>query len=145
MKERYWSQEDLVMRRRLRYDAWICLLLSGFVVLAVGKGVEWIANKTYVGYVEEHTAAAGEIGSMAGEDVFRAQDIEDLLTHDTFTVISPGTQYMNLGGGYYGNMYLDALTLPSGERVAANISTENAQSQGETIFDGDTLFLSFFR
>lgn len=127
------------MRRRLPFDAWLCLLVSVLVAVLVGKGVKWITEKTYAGYEEDHTVAAGEIGGIAGEDVFRAQSIADLLEHDTFTVISPGIQYGNQGGGYYGNGYLNALQLPSGEMVAARINAENVQSQGETIFDGDSI------
>ena len=90
--------------------------------LAVGKGVKFIADSTYADYEEAHTVADGDIGGIAGEDVFRAQSIADMLEHDTFTVISHGIQYRNEGGGFYGNGYMDMLRLPSGERVASRIS-----------------------
>lgn len=127
------------MRRRLPFDAWLCLLVSVLVAALVGKGVKLVTEKTYAGYEEDHMVAAGEIGGVAGEDVFRAQSIADLLEHDTFTVISPGIQYRNQGSGFHGSGYFDALQLPSGEMVAARINGENVQSQGETIFDGDSI------
>ena len=88
-------------------------------------------KEQYKNYAEEHTAAEGEIGGIAGEDIFRAQSVEDLETHEKFTVLSPGIEYRNLGAGYYKNYYLYALTLPSGERVAAAINMENVQTDGD--------------
>jgi len=73
---------------------------------------------------------AGDIGGTADPEVFRAQSVEDLLSHDTFTVISPGIEYRNRGAGWYGGWYMHALTLPSGEIVAAVINTENVQVEG---------------
>lgn len=67
---------------------------------------------------------------MAGDDVFRAQSVEDLLRHDTFTVVSPGIEYRNRGAGYYGNWYMQALTLPSGELVAAVYNLDSVQIEG---------------
>ena len=116
---------------RLRFDIWLCLLLSVGLSLLPANLVRHLMPKNYESYVEEHTVAEGEIGGKAGEDVFRAENIEDLETHDTFTVISPGIEYRNRGSGYYGNRYLQALTLPSGERVAAAINMENVQGEGD--------------
>ncbi len=110
----------------LRFDIWLCLLLALFVSILPASLTERFLSRNYENYVEE-----GEIGGMAGADVFRAQTIEDLETHDTFTVVSPGIEYRNRGAGYYGNQYLHALTLPSGERVAAAINMENVQTEGE--------------
>lgn len=115
----------------LRFDIWLCLLLALFVSILPASLTERFLSRNYENYVEEHTVAEGEIGGMAGADVFRAQTIEDLETHDTFTVVSPGIEYRNRGAGYYGNQYLHALTLPSGERVAAAINMENVQTEGE--------------
>lgn len=112
----------------LRFDIWLCLLLALFVSILPASLTERFLSRNYENYVEEHTVAEGEIGGMAGADVFRAQTIEDLETHDTFTVVSPGIEYRNRGAGYYGNQYLHALTLPSGERVAAAINMENVQT-----------------
>ena len=115
----------------LRFDIWLCLLLALFVSILPASLTERFLSRNYENYVEEHTVAEGEIGGMAGADVFRAQTIEDLETHDTFTVVSPGIEYRNRGAGYYGNQYLHALTLPSGERVAAAINMEYVQTEGE--------------
>lgn len=115
----------------LRFDIWLCLLLALFVSILPASLTERFLSRNYENYVEEHTVAEGEIGGMAGADVFRAQTIEDLETHGTFTVVSPGIEYRNRGAGYYGNQYLHALTLPSGERVAAAINMENVQTEGE--------------
>lgn len=115
----------------LRFDIWLCLLLSVGVSLLPANLIRHFMSQKYGGYVEEHTVAEGEIGGKAGEDVFRAENIEDLEEQDTFTVISPGIEYRNHGAGYYGNQYLHALTLPSGERVAAAINMENVQIEGD--------------
>ena len=65
--------------------------------------------------------------------------MEDLLSHDTFTVVSPGIQYRNRGAGYYDGRYFQALTLPSGELVAAWINGDSVQSTGGDIFSGDNI------
>lgn len=121
------------MRRRyLSFDAWLCLLLSVLVALGTGKLTELAAKRLYEQHVEEHKPVDGEIGGQAGETVFRAQSVEDLLQHDTFTVESPGIEYRNRGSGYYGGRYFQALTLPSGELVAAWINDESVQEVGGT-------------
>lgn len=121
------------MRRRyLSFDAWLCLLLSMVLAMGTGKLTELIVAPIYQQHVEAHKPVDGEIGGQAGEEVFRAQDIEDLLSHDTFTVMSPGIQYRNRGSGYYGGKYFQALTLPSGELVAAWINGESVQEVGGT-------------
>lgn len=128
------------MRRRyLSFDAWVCLALSFAVALGVGFVAEKLAVKSYAGQVEAHKPVDGQIGGKAGEEVFRAQSVEDLLSHDTFTVVSPGIEYRNRGAGYYGGRYFQALTLPSGELVAAWINGESVQSMGEDIFSGDNI------
>ena len=99
---------------RMRFDIWLCLLLAYLVGTGASKLTALAVASTYDSYVEAHTVAAGEIGGVAGDDVFRAQSVEDLLRHDTFTVVSPGIEYRNRGAGYYGNWYMQALTLPSG-------------------------------
>lgn len=116
---------------RMRFDIWLCLLLSFLVSLIPVKIMEHILPKRYEAYVEEHTVAAGEIGGTAGPEVYRAQSVEDLLSHATFTVVSPGIEYRNRGAGYYGGWYMHALTLPSGELVAAIINMDGVQVEGE--------------
>jgi len=115
----------------LRFDIWCCLALGVLVGFLVGKLVDKIVPSTYESYVEEHTVADGEIGGKAGDEVFRAQDIEDLLSHDTFTVVSEGITYRNRGLGYYGNEAMHALTLPSGELVAAKINMDAVTVDGD--------------
>lgn len=116
---------------RMRFDIWLCLLLAFLAGSGIGKLVEMALPSAYESYVEEHTVADGEIGGVAGEDVFRAQSVDDLLSHDTFTVVSPGIEYRNRGGGYYGNWYMQALTLPSGELVAAVYNLDSVQIEGD--------------
>ncbi len=121
-----------------RFDLWLSLALSFLVSLGTVWLAEQILDKTYLDYVQSHEVADGEIGGVAGADVFRAQNVEDLLAHDTFTVVSPGIQYMNRGAGYFGSWYLYALTLPSGERVAAVINFDSLVRSGEDIYSGET-------
>lgn len=116
--------------RRLPFDVWACLALAVLVAWGTGTLAEKAAGKAYEAHVEAHAPVAGEIGGPAGEDVFQAQSVADLLGHDTFTVVSPGIEYRNRGAGYYGGRYFYALTLPSGERVAAWINGESVQETG---------------
>lgn len=128
------------MRRRyLSFDAWVCLALAFVVALGVGFVAEKLAVASYAKQVEAHQPVDGQIGGKAGEEVFRAQSVEDLLDHDTFTVVSPGIEYRNRGMGYYDGKAFQALTLPSGELVAAWINGESVQSMGEDIFSGDNI------
>lgn len=116
------------MRRRyLSFDAWLCLALSMLLALGTGKAAEMIAEPLYQRHLEAHEPVDGEIGGPADERTFQAQTVEDLLLHDTFTVMSHGIQYRNRGAGYYDGKYLQALTLPSGELVAAWINEESVQ------------------
>lgn len=122
------------------WDGYVCLMLSGLAAWLVGEGVRAVADTTYAGYVEEHMVAEGDVGGIAGEDVFRAESIADLLENDTFTVISPGTQYIGRGAAYYEvspgeRIYMRELQLPSGEMVAAHINGDNVQRQGEAFVD----------
>lgn len=128
------------MRRRvLSFDAWICLALAFAVALGTGALAEKLAVQNYAAMEEAHKPVDGQIGGKAGEEVFRAQSVDDLLAHDTFTVVSPGIEYRNRGAGYYGGRYFQALTLPSGELVAAWINDKSVQSTGEDIFSGDNI------
>lgn len=128
------------MRRRvLSFDAWVCLALAFVIALGTGALAEKLAVRNYAAMEEAHKPVDGQIGGKAGEEVFRAQSVEDLLAHDTFTVVSPGIQYRNRGMGYYGGKPFQALTLPSGELVAAWINGDSVQSMGEDIFSGDNI------
>lgn len=119
------------MRRRiLPFDVWLCLLLAALAAWGTGAMAEHIAQKMYAEEVEAHAPVAGQIGGPAGESVFQAQNVTDLLTHETFTVPSHGIEYRNRGAGYYDGKYFQALTLPSGELVAAWINEESVQMVG---------------
>lgn len=129
------------MRRKvLRFDIWLCLLIAYVISIGTGKCYELIfpySSADYNAYVEEHKVDAGVVGGIAGDEIPRAQSVEDLLKYDVFTVVSPGIEYRNRGAGYHGSHYLYALTLPSGERVAALINGDSVVSVGADIFSGD--------
>ena len=125
--------------RSLRFDIWLCLLLSVLISFIPVKIAEQVIPQKYVTYSEEHTVSDGDIGGVAGEEVFRAQSVEDLLAHDTFTIVSPGIEYRNRGAGYYNSYYLYSVTLPSGERVAAAINMDSVKTDGEYYSGNSTL------
>lgn len=115
------------MARRyiFRYDIWICLLIGFLASLGVERIASGILTAKYEEHKAEHVVSAGEIGGTATDDTFRARTVDEILSHDTFTIVSPGIEYRNRGAGYYGGMYLYAVKLPSGEIVAARINTQN--------------------
>lgn len=123
----------------LRFDIWLCLLLSFLLSLGAEKIANQILPKKYEEHKEAHKVDVGNIGGKADENTFRAQNIEDLLSHDTFTVVSPGIEYRNRGAGYYKGFYVYALTLPSGEIVAARINNDSVVNEGDSIFSGDSI------
>lgn len=112
------------------FDIWLCLLLAVAVAFGTGALAEKAAQRAYEETVKAHAPVAGKIGAPADETAFRAQNIDDLLTHDTFTVLSHGIEFRNRGAGYYGGKYFQALTLPSGELVAAWINGDSVQEVG---------------
>lgn len=119
------------MRRRiLPFDIWLCLLLAFLVSLGTGAVAEKLAQAAYEKELEAHAPVMGAIGAPADETIFRAQNVDDLLSHETFTVVSPGIEYRNRGAGYYEGKYFYALTLPSGELVAAWINGDSVQESG---------------
>lgn len=122
----------------LRFDMWVCLLLSFLIASGIGKVATNTLENKYEDHKSEHQVEAGEIGGKATDDTFRAQNVEDLLNHDTFTVVSPGIEYKNKGAGFYKNFYMQALTLPSGEKVAARINGESVISTGD-IYTKDSI------
>lgn len=124
---------------RLRFDIWLCLLLAFGVSLGAVKVTERLLDGAYEKYVEEHTVSDGDVGGKAGAEVFRVQSIADILSHDTFTIVSHGIEYRNRGAGYYDGIYTYAVTLPSGEVVAARINMENVQQDGDYYTSDHTL------
>ncbi len=128
------------MRRYyLRFDIWLCLLLGVLISFIPVKILEHTLPQSYDSYVDEHKVEDGEIGGIADESVYEAQSVEDLLSNDTFTIVSPGIQYRNRGAGYHNNHYMYAVTLPSGERVAAVINMDSVKKKGDDIYTGDSV------
>ncbi|MCI9434292.1 MAG: hypothetical protein HFI86_03305 [Bacilli bacterium] len=125
--------------RRLRFDIWLCLFISFLLSSIPTKIVQEIYIKKYDSYIKQHEVEENDIGGIASEDILRAQNIEDLLNNEKFTVVTKGIKYMNEGAGYHNNYYMYALTLPSGERIAALINMEAVQKTGESIYDGDSI------
>lgn len=129
------------MRRALRFDLLICFAvgyLANFLTVYIARN---ILTQTYEDYVKEHTVADGDVGGIADDAVYQAQSVEDLLSHDTFTILPEEIQ----GNGYYNiksNMTatLRAVTLPSGEVVAAWISPDSVQ-KNDGIFAKDFTIL----
>lgn len=120
----------------LRYDVWLCLLFSVLLAFGVEKIANNILSQKYEEHKVAHKVAAGNVGGIAEENIFRAQSVDDLLSHDIFTVTSPGIEYRNKGSGYYKGYYMYALTLPSGERVAARINGDSVTSDSDSIYSG---------
>ncbi len=129
------------MRRyvHLRGDIVICILLGFVVSLGTAQLARLVLPMLYKGYVEKNTIAENEIGGPAGEDIFCAQSVADLLNHDTFTVVSPGIKYYNNGSAMYNGKVAEELMLPSGEFVMAVINKQNIQYTGEDAFSGDNI------
>lgn len=127
------------MRYQLRFDIWICLLFSFLIGLGSGKVVEIFALKSYESYVLEHTVSDGDIGGKASDKVFRVNNINDILEHELFTIVSPGIEYRNKGAGYFDGYYMYSVTLPSGERVAARINMEAVQNTSDSIYSGESI------
>lgn len=124
---------------QLRFDIWICLLFSFLIGLGASKVVEYFSLKSYDEYVLKHTVLDGDVGGKAGAEVFRVNNVDDILKHELFTIVSPGIEYRNRGAGYFDNYYMYSVTLPSGERVAARINMEAVQNTGDSIYSGDSI------
>lgn len=117
--------------RRVRFDIWLCLLLAFGVSLGTVKLAELFLDDMYGRYEEDHTVADGEIGGKAGPGVFRAESVDDLLSHDTFTIVTEGIEYRNRGSGYLDGRLYQAVTLASGERVAVILNSDSVQVEGD--------------
>lgn len=116
---------------KIRYDILICIVLSALVVLGIGKVLPAFYSILYDRYAQNHMVSDGDIGGKAGEDVYRAQSVEEILSHDTFTVQAGYSSVMIADTGYFGDTYLLNLELPSGERVAACINDDAMQRNYE--------------
>lgn len=123
----------------LRYDLLICILIGLGISFIPVKLLETVLPQVYEKHLEKHTVSEGDIGGVAPKDAFKAQNINDLLSHDTFTVVSPGMEYRNTGMGFYGDYCMYMLTLPSKETVAALINEDSVQRTDDDIFKGDSI------
>lgn len=125
--------------RVLRFDIWLCVLLAYGISYVPGYFIEKIYESKYPSYVEAHTVSSGIVGGKASEDTFRAESVSDLLAHDTFTIVSKGIQYRNEGAGYLDGQYMYAVTLSSGEKVAARINMESVVTTEDSMWSGDSI------
>ena len=130
------------MRRSLPYDAAICLCLAALIAWGVGILTGKVAESSWERQKEELAPQSGEVGGIAGKEVFRVETVEDMLSHDTFTIECPYHNFYNDGTGYYKNLGLAVLTLPSGERVAAQFNQESMQYIGQDpLYGGGDMIL----
>lgn len=116
---------------KIRFDVLICILLSALAVLGVSKVLPFFYSNLYDRYAQAHMVSDGDIGGKAGDDVYRVQSVEEILSHDTFTVQVGYSSVMTADTGYFGDSYLLNLELPSGERVAACINDDARQRNYE--------------
>lgn len=124
---------------RMRFDVWLSMLLAFGVAWLVGLGVDKVTEQTYEGYSESRQVDEGAVGGVATDDIFRIKSIDDIRSHELFTLETEGISYRNEGGGYFGGRFLDSVELPSGERVAMWINNENVVSEGDYFTDMNTL------
>lgn len=124
---------------RMRFDVWLSFLLAFGVAYLVGLGVDKITEQTYEGYRESRQVEEGAVGGVATDDVYRITCIDDIRSHELFTLETEGISYRNEGGGYFGGRFLDSVELPSGERVAMWINNENVVSDGDYFTGMNTL------
>jgi len=129
-KIKKWNKEggDNIRYHNLRFDIWLCLLLSVLLCMGAEKVATGLLEDKYKEHKEEHKVEKGQVGGVAGDDLIRAQNIEDLLSNEYFTIESPGIEYRNKGAGFHNGYYLYAITLPSKEKVAARINQESVVS-----------------
>lgn len=116
---------------KIRFDVLICIILSALVVLGTGKVLPVFYSALYDRYTRAHTVSDGDIGGEAGEDVYRVLSVEDILSHNTFTVQVEYGSLLTADSDYFGDIYLMNLELPSGERVAASINNDAMQQNYE--------------
>ena len=129
------------MRRysRLRYDLVICILLGYLISLVPAYFVGKYYENKYSSYSEEHDVEDGEVGGKALDDTFHVTSVDEMLKHDKFTIDSKGIEYRNKGAGYYHGAYMYAVTLQSGEKIAARINMENVTTTSDSIYSGNSI------
>ena len=123
----------------LRFDIWVCLLVGFLVSFGTEALVRNVLAEKYEEHKAQHVVEAGGVGGKATEETLRAENVEDLLANENFTVVSEGIKYQNEGGGFFEGMYLNSLELPSGERVAARINGEAVTRTGDSVFSGEAV------
>ncbi len=122
---------------RIRDDILFCFVISFLLAWGAGALTERAAAQHYESYAAKHRVADGTAGGKAVDSSFRAQSVEDILSHDLFTVECPLSDAMSYGHGYYGKDYLRLLPLASGELVAANINLDSVEMRPGTDFLDD--------
>lgn len=117
--------------RRIRYDVFFCLLIAFGAAYLAGMVVDKITARTYETYLESKEVADGEVGGVATDDIYRVTCVDDIRTHDLFTLETEGITYRNEGQAYFGSIYCYNVELPSGERVAMCINNKKVVSEGD--------------
>ena len=103
------------MRRRLRFDIWLSLLLA----LPIMLGIVWLFNHAvfpalYESYAASNAGEAGTVGAPAAGDTFRARTLDEMLEHGTFT----------FGGDLYAVLNTHDILLPVGTIVHGELPAE---------------------
>lgn len=120
------------MRRRLRFDIWLSLLLA----LPIMLGIVWLFNHAvfpalYESYAASNAGEAGTVGAPAAGDTFRARTLDEMLEHGTFTFGGDLYAVLNNGGPFYKSRRWEALELEDGSRIAARINHDAIRDDGE--------------
>lgn len=120
------------MRRRLRFDIWLSLLLA----LPIMLGIVWLFNHAvfpalYESYAASNAGGAGTVGAPAAGDTFRARTLDEMLEHGTFTFGGDLYAVLNNGGPFYKSRRWEALELEDGSRIAASINHDAIRDDGE--------------
>ena len=116
---------------KIRFDVLLCIVLSSLVVLGISKILPVFYSMLYQRYTQTHMVSDGDIGGKAGDDVYRVENVEELFSHNTFTVQVEYGSLLTADTDYFGDIYLMNLELPSGERVAACINSDAVQQNYE--------------
>ena len=125
----------------LPVDAAICLGIAALISIPVGHFTNTLISDSFDTKKEALAPEAGNIGGLATDDVFRAESVDDMLSHDTFTVECLYRDAYGSANGYHDGMSLNRLTLSSGESVAYRANTENVVHTGGDSFSSDTIVL----
>lgn len=111
---------------RIRDDILFCLVIAFLASWGAGRLAGRAAALAYDSYAERHQIPDGEIGGRADEDFFQAQSVDDILSHERFTLVYDIMTLYDYGTGFYEDSPLYCLKLPSGEYVAASVYIDSA-------------------